>query len=178
MKDNSSSQTILPQSSHGSFDTFWTFETVEERLVEAMLLWKRSPGGGHWPFAGDGPWSLITRETRASAGDLAMMDLWRIEQDERKLGGGERALPLTRADVARRDEASEWLAHVPERDRALVVLALGWLAKGEARVPWMRLKAALGVKFGANGLRMRYERAIAGVAMALNGGKRADLGRR
>lgn len=155
-------------SGNGS-DGFWTFEAVRERLVEAMLLWMRSPGGGKWPFAGDGPWQLITRSVRATAGDVSDFELWRMEQDERKLGGGERPLPLTRAEVAVRDETSEWLRFVPERDRALVVLALTSLARGDKRVPWMRLKARMGVQWGAEGLKMRYRRSIAAIAKALNG---------
>jgi hypothetical protein len=42
-------------------DGFWTFDAVEERLIEAMRLWWRSPGGGRWPFASDAPWHLMTR---------------------------------------------------------------------------------------------------------------------
>lgn len=155
---------------------FWTFEAVQERLVEAMHLWDRSPGGGRWPFAGDGPWQLITRRVRAAAGGLALMDLWRLEQDERRLGGGERPLPLTRSDIARRDEASEWLGFVPEADREIVVLALGCLARGAKHVPWLRLKHRLGIKFGADGLRKRYSRAITDIAEQLNRAENCDGG--
>mgnify|MGYP003577860621 CR=1 FL=1 len=42
--------------------SFWTYERVEERLVETMRCWWRMPGGGRWPFAGDGPWHLARRE--------------------------------------------------------------------------------------------------------------------
>lgn len=152
---------------------FWTFDAVEERLIEAMRLWWRSPGGGRWPFAGDGPWNLMTRETRAQAGAMAMMELWKIEQEERRLGGGERPPPLTRADMARRDEASEWLAFVPSADRELVVHALVQLAAGAKAVPWTKLKHRLGIRFGVHGLRKRYSRAITKVAQALNDGRSA-----
>lgn len=156
---------------------FYTFEAVQERMVEAMLLWKRSPANGLGPSSGSGyatdaPWQLLTKVTRASAGDLALMEMWRIEQDEARLNPEVR-LPLSRADMRRRDEASEWLAHVPERDRRLVVLALLSLASGAKGVPWLRLRRALGVQFGAHGLRKRYDRALAGVAQALNARKSA-----
>src|SRR4051794_25298419 len=54
---------------------FWTFEAVQERLVEAMRLWWRSPGGGRWPFAGDAPWQLMTRRTRIESGGLKGREL-------------------------------------------------------------------------------------------------------
>jgi len=75
---------------------------------------------------------------------------------------------MTRADVAARDQASDWLIYVPERDRKLVVMALGQLAGGKSRVSWMALRRPMGVKIGAHGLRRRYTRAIGGIADALN----------
>lgn len=146
-------------------DAFWTFDAVEERLIEAMRFWWRSPGGGSWPFAGDGPWHLVTRLARAGSAD----EVWRIEHDELKAADRRPVqLPLTRDDIARRDEASEWLAHVPPADRELVVAALVHLAAGAKPVPWTRLKHRLGIRFGADGLRKRYSRAVAGIAAALN----------
>jgi hypothetical protein len=162
-------------SSVGLGADFWTFAAVEERLVEAMLLWRRSPGGGRWPFAGDGPWALITRRVRMAEGMIKGMDITRLLQDDDDAEtsqwlGRERRGALTRDEVARRDEASEWLRLVPERDRALVVTVLGLLARGVKRVPWMQLKAMFGVTFGAFGLQQRYNRAIAAVAKGLNKG--------
>lgn len=153
---------------------FWTFDAVQERLVEALHLWERSPGGGRWPFAGDGPWQLITRKVRMAEGMVMGMDITRLLQEDddaetRQWLGRERRRSLSRDEVARRDEASEWLAFVPAEDRELVVLALGCLAKGAKHVPWMRLRKPLGVKFGADGLRKRYSRAITAIAVALNG---------
>lgn len=138
--------------------TFWTFEAVEEALIEAVDLWRRSPGGGRWPFAGDGPWQWVRS---LEWGDYADPD------------AVPRSLPLTRAEVARRDAVSAWLGHVPERDRKLVVAAIGQLVRGSARVDWMRLKVVLGVAFGADGLRMRYGRALNKVCKALNAGSLA-----
>ncbi|MFN3943905.1 MAG: hypothetical protein ACK4K7_03100 [Allosphingosinicella sp.] len=133
-----------------------TFAMVEERMVEAMVLWRRSPDrerGWHrmrafWPDIVRHNWFGDYADTEAEP----------------------RPLPLTRAEVAERDEASEWMRFVPERDRRLVVMALMCLARGEARVPWRRLLQPLGLRMGADGLRMRYARAIEKVANALNGG--------
>lgn len=133
--------------------SFWTFDAVQERLVEAVELWRRMPGDRPSAAAKDGPWHLI----QAEWGDYADAD------------AAPRRLPLSRAEYAAMMEASEWLGWVGERDRRLVVLAVSELARGAAQVPWMRLKARMGVRFGADGLRMRYSRAITAIAVRLNG---------
>jgi hypothetical protein len=135
--------------------TFWTFDMVEERLVETVHLWWRSPGGGRSPYATDGPWELVKR------------DLWGPDVDK---DAPLRPLPLRRREVAARDEVSAWLLLVPERDRKLVVLAVTMLAKGHSQVQWMELRKPLGVSFGADGLRMRYSRALQTICKRLNGG--------
>jgi hypothetical protein len=136
-------------------EVFWTFDMVEERLVEAVHLWRRSPGGGRSPYATDGPW------------ELAASDLWGPDVDK---DAPLRPLPLRRREVAARDEASAWLLFVPERDRRLVVLAVTALASGFSQVPWMRLRKPMGVPFGAHGLRKRYCRAIQSICNRINGG--------
>lgn len=135
--------------------TLWTFDMVQERLVEAVHLWRRSPGDGRSPYATDGPW------------ELASSDLWGPDVDK---DAPLRPLPLRRREVAARDEASAWLLFVPERDRRLVVLAVTALAKGYKQVPWMDLRRPMGVKLGADGLRMRYGRAIRRICERLSGG--------
>jgi hypothetical protein len=157
---------------------FWTYEAVLDRLVEAMRLWWRSPGGGKWPFACDAPWHLMARRTRIAAGDLdggfrgrELQLRLQAEDAERSraLEGRDERGPLSRDDVARRDEATEWLGFVPPSDRRLVILALVRLAAGDKHVPWLRLRPLLGVEFGADGLRKRFARAVAGIAARLNG---------
>jgi hypothetical protein len=157
---NSISGRVDAEASNAGRDGFWTFDMVEERLVEAMRYWWRSPDP----------------ERRFGLGGR-ISSLWRQVLEERALidargADGEtpepRPLPLSRGDIARRDEASEWLTHMPERDRHLVAVALGWLASGATQVPWRRIKHELGIKFGEDGLRKRYSRAIASVAAHLN----------
>jgi hypothetical protein len=150
----------------------WSAEEVERRLVEALQLWQRSPGTGRWPFASDAPWHLMTRAARAEAGRVKGMELWRVlqEDDERETQqwqGRDRPLPLSRAQIALRDQASEWLALVPESERQIVVLATFDLARGR-RVSWLAMRECVGVKLGADGLRRRYAKAIADLAGLLN----------
>lgn len=141
---------------------WWTFELVRDSLVEAADLWRRSPGGVGAAWASDGPWRQMLREE--SKGDY----------DARGGDGSSsdvplRPLPLNAAEVTKRDRISEWLLLVERvEDRKLVVLAIGQLAHGRARVSWRRLKRQTGVPFGEDGLRRRFERAIGAIAVALN----------
>jgi hypothetical protein len=150
----------------------WSVEEVERRLVEALHLWSRSPGEGRWPFASDAPWHLMTRKVRADAGRVKGMDLARVLQDDdehetRQWQGRDRPVPLSRSEVALRDQASAWLALVPEADRRLVVLALFDLARGR-RVSWLRLKHSLEVTLTGEALSWRYRKALKAIADHLN----------
>ncbi len=150
----------------------WTFEEVQDRLIEAMHLWARSPGQGRWPFASDAPWHLLTRQARLDAGRVKGMDMMRMlqEDDERETQqwqGRDRPRPLSRAEVARRDEASEWLGVVPAQDRRVVVLALIDIARGR-RVSWLRMRRHLGVELTGEALSYRYRKAIGTIAAHLN----------
>lgn len=131
---------------------FWTFADVEGRLVEAMQFQWRTESGT-WGFASDGPWHLIVR------------DWWDwAAHEERPVP----RIPLSREQMARMDEASAWLAHAPERDRKLVVLAVTALAAGRKVVPWRALLKPMAMARGADGLRMRYGRAINAICVKLN----------
>lgn len=156
----------------GKESGFWTFEEVQARLVEAVHLWRRSPGEARWPFATDAPWHLMTRATRADAGRVKGMDLQRVlneddEQETKQWQGRERPRALTREEIARRDQASEWLALVEEADRRILVLALYDLAAGR-RVSWMAMRGQVGVTLGAGGLARRYSQAITRITTRLN----------
>lgn len=132
-------------------DSYWDFETVEARLVEAIRFWWQVEGGS-WPFASDGPWALIRKEWEDwDARDPAPL----------------RKLPLSIEEVARRDEATEWFRIVAERDRQLVQLAIAQLARGHARPSWTRLRRKLRIENGCRGLGQRYTRSIGKVAREL-----------
>lgn len=138
---------------------------IEAMLVECWRLWRRSPGGGRWPFAGDGPWHLVRREL--GAGDY-----------DARGGDGDAPAPreagLSIAEVAMRDRVSAWLALVPEGDRRLVTAVVGQLARGAARPDWMALRGRFvnrnGAALGADGLRKRYGRALVALLGAVRRG--------
>jgi hypothetical protein len=146
----------------GGRDDFWTYEAVLERLVEAMQLWRRAHDA-EARFSLGGRISSIWRQAWTDRAELAL-----IEQLDMK-AEAPKPLPLGRADVGRMTEASEWIAFVPERDRRMVMLALGQLASGKLHVGWIDLWKRLGRgKPGPDGLRWRFDQAVQRVATALN----------
>jgi hypothetical protein len=147
----------------------WSFAAVQEMMVEAIELWKRTPGDGRWPFANDGPWHLVRPEGEADVAEIVL----NAEREGKPAVDIPKRLPLSRADVRRRDQISEWLRFAPERDRKLVALVLARLARGEKNVKWAKVRRQL-IKAGepsitARGLGMRYSRAITEIVKALNG---------
>jgi hypothetical protein len=134
--------------------SFWTYDALQERLVETVRQWWRMPGGGAWPFASDGPWHLIRKQ----------WEDWDA-RDPKPL----RPLPLRRAEMREMEEATEWLTMVPEEDRRVVVLGLLQLAGGRKRISWAAMLRPMGMARGAGGLARRYERALGVLAMRLNG---------
>lgn len=152
----------------GSGATFYTFDMVQEELVEGMLLWRRAPDRERAWQSVRSFWPEIKRAQWWGDGD-GELNLAPEERPE------PRPLPLTRRQVADMERIGEWLGFVPEADRRLVVFALAALASGRARIPWLRLRRPLGVKLGADGLRKRYGAAIAGICAALNAPKTAEI---
>jgi hypothetical protein len=154
---------------------FWTFDAVQERLVEAMRLWWRSPGGGQWPFAGDAPWHLMTRKTRIEAGEfkggreLQLRMQAEDAEEAQRWAGRDRTGPLSRDDVAIRDEATEWLTWVADDSRKVVVAVLVQRAAGRDSIDWAKVKRAIGAEIGNKGVYRRYTRAISAIAKRLNG---------
>jgi hypothetical protein len=131
---------------------------VEAALVEALQHWRRMPGSGGSPFAADGPWHLIVPDWND----------WGAHDREAPMP----RIPLTRDQVSRMQAVSAWIMFVPERDRRLVVLAIRQLAAGAKRIDWIKIRKPMGVALGADGLRMRYSRAITAICVQLNGGRR------
>lgn len=139
---------------------FWSFDDVEERLVEAMELWRRSPDRERGWLHVKAYWPDIRRSGEFRVDASGEVDFPEQEPETRPL-------PLTRAEVASMMEASDWMRHVPERDRRLVALVLVYKVQGK-QPQWLKLKRRLGVAFGADGLRKRYSRAVSDVCKALN----------
>jgi hypothetical protein len=181
MLDKLSSQASsqnTPSGSVGVNDGFWTFASVEERLIDAMRLWWRTPGGGRWPFASDAPWELMTRKTRIEEGGFKgrehQLRMQAEDAEEAKRWEGvERKGPLTRDEVALRDETTEWLRWCSPQDRKVVVLVLKQRAAGMKRIDWPRVKREIGSAavdgIGNKGVYRRYSRSVSGIARRLNG---------
>lgn len=139
----------------------WSFDDVEAALVEAVRLWWRSPGSGRGsPWASDGPWELMLRET--DQGDYDAIGGDRMDS------APVRSLPLSRADIARRDAITAWMNWVPDRDRRLVHIAARQMAATGWRSPgFLKIKLRWGHQLGG-ALRKRYNRALYTIAENLN----------
>jgi hypothetical protein len=138
----------------------WVWQDVEDRLVEAMQHWWRS-SDSEARFSLGGRISSIWRQ--AFTDRMALIDQLDMEPTPPT------ALPLSRGDMARMVEASEWLRFVPEADRRLVILVLVKKAKGNTKTPWLLIWKALGRgRPGPEGLRSRYSRGVTCIANALN----------
>ncbi|MDT9096811.1 hypothetical protein RSW32_26145, partial [Escherichia coli] len=62
--------------------------------------------------------------------------------------------------------AFDWLAVLHADDRKLVGLAVAQLAAGKREISWVKLLRRMGLQRGADGLRMRYGRALAAIVAA------------
>lgn len=137
---------------------FYSFDDVQERLVEAMLC----------------AWRLPDREAGWQRVKAQWPDVWRHthfgDYGESASDAVLRPAALTRRDIAEMEEAFDWLAVLKPADRKLVGLAVTALARGEKQVPWLRLLKPMGLQRGAHGLRKRYSRAMAKVCGRINGG--------
>ncbi len=141
-----------------------TFTEVEDRLVEAMLTCWRYPDRERGWQRIRSAWPEITRDVVAGdydarGGDGSSSDV------------ALRPASQTRAEVAEMEEAFGWLDAIEPEDRRLVGLAIIQLARGKREVPWVDLLRRMGVERGADGLRMRYGRAINAICIAQSGGK-------
>lgn len=165
------------------FDAEWTFDAVEDRLIEAMrFAWRDEPG--NWPFASDGPWHLIRSNEY----------FWDYTTQTGRLRREDEPppprVPLSREERARMAQAVDWLAMLddpavhPVRarvaggacDARLVVLATRKLAaqrgegpNGERKraIRWSQLLRPMGLTRGAGMLSKRYSRAVAAIAVEL-----------
>ncbi|XUU60654.1 hypothetical protein ACRAQ6_14010 [Erythrobacter sp. HA6-11] len=150
-----------------------TVAEMEEVLIECHDLWRRSPGAGRWPFAGDGPWHLIQGEAGDQAGDASatlMNTKSGKELEVRKVDAVRPRVALDRREVDERDRVTAWLQLLPEQmDRKLVWLATAQLHAGEARIPWSALCGWLGYVRTSKALAWRYRLAMGTMVCLIRG---------
>lgn len=141
-----------------------SFEDVQERLVEAMrICWRHPDRERGWQFVRSA-WPEVMREPVADEHGVHIKPVI----DDVQI----RPASLTRADVARMEEAFGWLDHVQPADRKLIGVAITALARGDTRVPWGELTGPDGSLSGsADYARIRYGRAMSRLCNRLNSGK-------
>lgn len=141
----------------------WTFDAVQDRLVEAMIVcWRDADRERGW-LRVRSLWPEITRDQNEGDSDARGGHGLGIEPVIRPAA-------LTRRDVAEMEEAFGWMDAVEPDERRIVGLAVAQLARGRREVSWRAMLHPLGLRYGSDGLRMRYGRAIASIAARLNGG--------
>jgi hypothetical protein len=144
----------------------WTPGAVQERLVEAFEFLDRHVPSGRYPFAGDGPWSLVVRDNRAAAQvDGEVADYVEPESDREV----KRRVGLRSAEVDRMEATLAWGAYLDEArgDRRLVGMVCIAIANEGGQIDWQAVKRKLASPRSPNALRMRYNRAISTICRAL-----------
>lgn len=141
-------------------DDWWTFEAVEERLIEAWDFLARMPDReAGWQRAGlSSLYRSIVREWN---------DYWQTDDHPPRLG-------LRSTEVDRMEQALDWLQHVRPADRRLIGLALHALSRGAAEVPWRGLCKPMAWGGHPDALRKRYSRSLTRVVMTLNAAEKRD----
>lgn len=161
---------------HANPAALLSWKDVEAELIEAVQMSWRLPGRGRWPFAGDAPWHLMTREARADG----QFEAWRQEREDdlvREMRNAPRTVPLNSEEVTWMEGRLGWLSFAAETDRKLVEVVLVQKAAGKGRLSWSRIRekmmrspAWLGIAGSTRGLGMRYSRAVQAVTIAVNRG--------
>jgi hypothetical protein len=138
---------------------YLSFSDVEDRLVEAVLTcWRYPDRERGW-------------QTLRSAWPEISRDVWAGDYDARGGDGTSADVALrpasqTRAEVAEMEEAFGWLDQLVPEDRKLIGLAIVQLASGKREVSWAKMLRKMGQTRGADGLRMRYGRALNAICVA------------
>ncbi|MBB3034042.1 hypothetical protein [Alteriqipengyuania lutimaris] len=150
------------QTSMGFIAAPSTLAEVEAALIDCQVLWWRSPGGTHWPFAGDAPWHLMQRSVVAGDYGGEGVDGVAVERAPRTA--------LDAAEVSERDRVTAWLDLLEDPlDRQVVWMATARLQKGEACVPWSKIRRWAKSERTPRALEHRYLRGLALILCQLNG---------
>lgn len=139
---------------------YWTFEGVQERLIEAMGFLDRVTPSGHNPYASDGPWSQIVKDR--------LVDY--VDVDELRERGAKARGGLNAAEVDRMEETLDWIRIVPAKGqlRRLVGVVILQLLNGGSQPRWADVKASMRSKDSPDALRKGYSRSITRIAERLN----------
>lgn len=149
---------------------WWSFELVREALVDAVVLWQRSPKAGHAPMRSCWPVDLMVRSFERDGDYDARGGLDSASEVT------VRPLPLSRGEVDQRDRVSGWMMLVPvEADRRLLGVCLEFHARGYTQLPWAKIMRELGVKRGKDGLAKRYRASLRAIAEGLNAAEMRGL---
>jgi hypothetical protein len=139
---------------------WWSFDAVQERMLEAWSYMMRMPDGeAAWMRAG-GRSSMPAVVRSVRAGDIL------------ETRAGRPGLRSAQVDLVERLLTGEgaWIEWVVPRDRPLVARVLR-MAGRKTGVDWIDVAESEGGQVSAEALRKRYSRAITGIAIRLNRGR-------
>lgn len=145
----------------GEAPAFWTWDQVEERLIEAVSCWRRMPDRERGWQRVCARWPELKHfgEHVNVAGEFS----------EREADPKPRRPSLTRGEIAAMEEATEWLTWIAgEAQRRTLVAGLVDRAKGNKQVGWTALRERLGMPETPAALEWRYARAVRFIASVLN----------
>ena len=143
---------------------FWSFDDVQEHLVEAYGFLRRLPDRerGWLKTATMSLWQQVSATAGMSAIEQAEYRLHRAGDPPRMPG-------LTCAEVEQMEATLRWLEWVPVEQRKVVHLAVAQLALGrQSRIAWGSLASDPTLPGSADRLRMAYNRSITRICNRLN----------
>lgn len=152
-------------------DAFWSFDRVQERLIEAWGFLHRLPDRERQWMREPGAATIYAR------GQLSRHELWslyRIDSDDYDRDQRPKLPGLRSVEVDRMWEALGWIEWVTGRDRKLVGIAIGQMARGAARPSWVGAARSLGWGGHPDTLAKRYATAINRIAINLTRRKAAE----
>jgi hypothetical protein len=145
-------------------DAFWSFDDVQERLVEAYGFLRRLPDReqGWLKTATMSLWQQVNATAGMTAVEQAEWRLYRA-------GDAPRLPGLTRDEVERMEATLRWLEWVQPEQRKVVHMAVGQLASGrQSRIAWGSLASDPTCPGSADKLRMAYNRSVTRICNRLN----------
>jgi len=148
---------------------FWTFDMVQERLVEAYGFLRRLPDPERrfLRVKTMSIWDQVSITAEMTAVERAEYLLYRAGDPPRMPG-------LTRVEIGRMDEALRWVEWIKPTVRTIMGRALEQLYHGNSRIAWGSMVADPTQPGSSEKLRKAYGRAIALICNTLNAASKAD----
>lgn len=140
----------------------WTFDLVQERLIEAYGVLRRlpDPDAKNLRVKTMSLWDQVSVTAGMNAAEQAEYRLYRA-------GDPPRAPGVSRGEHDRMEEALSWLLWIKPDIRPIVHIAIEQLWRGNARIDWTATGADPRVSGSFDRARMAYRRSVTAIARKL-----------